>query len=101
MNDSINNIAEDHYMGLSESELRLQSVKSEAKLSELKNYLMGRLIVVGNMKKQLIADKDMFVKDTFNSELIRLNVVREELITILYMIGGTKELSALSDEGLI
>ena len=101
MDDNINNIAEDHYMGLSESELRLQAIKSETRLSELKNYLTGRLIVVGNAKKQLIADKDTFDKAVFDSELIRLNAVREELITILYMLGGTKELNVLSDESLI
>ena len=86
---------------VSESQLRLQSVKSEAKLSELKNYLVGRLNVVGNAKKQLIADKDMFTKDVFDSELIRLSTTREELIIILYMLGGLEELNRLSDEGLI
>lgn len=75
--------------------------KPEDKLSELKNYLVGKLNVVGNAKKQLIADKDIFSKDVFDSELIRLSVIREELITILYMLGGLEELNVLSDEGLI
>ena len=75
--------------------------KSADKLNYLKKYVVGRLNTIGRQRKLLFADKDMYSKEVFESELLTTGAERNELITILQMLDGIEELNVLAEEGLI
>jgi len=77
------------------------SSKELDKVSAVKTYITARLSTIASQRKLLIADKDLYPKDVFEAELHTLAASREELITILAMLGETEVLSIMADEGLI
>ena len=77
------------------------SPKEPDKVSTVKAYITARLSTIARQRKLLIADKDLYPKDVFEAELHMLAASREELITILAMLGETEILGTMADEGLI
>jgi len=79
---------------------RYSSSKSD-KVSTVKAYITARLSTIARQRKLLIADKDLYPKDVFEAEWHTLAASREELITILAMLGETEVLNNMVEEGLI
>lgn len=75
--------------------------KEPDKVFAVKVYISARLSTIARQRKLLIADKDLYPKDVFEAELHTLNASREELITILAMLGEVEILNIMADEGLI
>ena len=77
------------------------SPKESDKVSAVRAYITARLSTIARQRKLLITDKDLYPKDVFKAELYTLAASREELITILAMLGKTEVLNTMVDEGLI
>lgn len=75
--------------------------KDTDKVFAVKTYITARLSTIARQRKLLIADKDLYPKDVFEAEMYTLAASREELITILAMLGETKILNTLVDEEII
>ena len=75
--------------------------ESDNKVSTVKAYVIARLSTIARQRNLLIADKDLYPKDVFEAEMHTLAASREELITILAMLGETEILGTMTDEGLI
>jgi hypothetical protein len=75
--------------------------ESDNKVSTVKAYVIARLSTIARQRNLLIADKDLYPKDVFEAELHTLAASREELITILAMLGETEVLDTMADECLI
>lgn len=75
--------------------------KESDKVSIVKAYISARLSSIARQRKFLITDKDLYPKDVFEAELHILNASREELITILAILGEIEVLDIMAEEGLI
>ena len=88
-------------MGYPEDRYSSNSKETANKLSTVKIYITARLSSIARQRKLLITDKDLYPKDVFEAELHMLVASREELITILAMLGETEVLNTMADDGLI
>ena len=77
------------------------SPKKPNNIQAVKIYITARLSTIARQRKLLITDKDLYPKDVFEAELHMLAASREELITILAMLGETEILGTMADERLI
>lgn len=75
--------------------------KETDKVSTVKAYIVARLSTIARQRNLLITDKDLYPKDVFEAELHTLAASREELITILAMLGEIEVLNNMIDDGLI
>lgn len=77
------------------------SPKKSNNVSAVKSYITARLSTIARQRNLLITDKDLYPKDVFEAELHTLAASREELITILAMLGEIEVLNNMVDDGLI
>ena len=75
--------------------------KETDKVFAVKAYITARLSTIARQRKLLIEDKDLYPEDVFEAKMHTLAASKEELITILAMLGETEVLNTLADEEII